>query len=83
VQQPLSFRRRLTEVVATVVVFFFVGVILAILIGDYSGPLSGTYFDVLLASPFILVAVFLIVVNLQLRRFRRSRRLQLQADASS
>jgi len=53
----------------------------------YSGPLSGAYFDALLAGPFILVVVFLVFIHMQLRRFRRSRRLQLQieaqADASS
>jgi pilus assembly protein TadC len=83
VQQPLSFRRRLTEVVATILVFAIVVAILAYLIGNYNGPLSGAYFDALLASPFLMVAVFFVVAHFELRRFRRSRRLQLQADASS
>ena len=64
-------------------VFLAVIAILSYLIDSYNGPMSGTYFDALLASPFAVVAVFLVVVNLQLRRFRRSRRSQLQTDASS
>ena len=82
-QQPLSFRRRVTEVVAEIAVFFAVGVILAMLITSYDGPLGGTYFDALLASPFLMVVAIMLVAHFQLRRFRRSRRLQLQADASS
>ena len=59
------------EVVVTMAVLIVITIALGHLLATYSGPLSGTYFDALLASPFIFVIAALVFVHFQLRRFRR------------
>lgn len=74
-QGRLTLGRRLAEVTALLATMVAVTVVLFYLLESYNGPLSGTYFDALIASPFLLVIVFLMAAHLQLRRFRSRNRL--------